>query len=552
MELYTAGLLGTIGYMLTKSSPKKNNNQKEKYISRNEKPSVDSIYTGKHFNKTLEDTIRKTSKAYERGVKDDKTVLTNEKQMETDNTVYSRLANVKMNKDEFKHNNMVPFFGSKITQNVDLDNSNSQNLLERYTGTNKFYKKKKEVEHFGDIKNNAQNVFGQENTLDFQQKRYVESTYVKNYLPFEQIKVGPGLNQGYESKPSGGFQQMNKRDFEMPKSVDELRVKTNPKLTFEGRTVDGQKELLPGDIGEVCKNRVDTVYEQTEDMYLKSGNSANNKETQRPCVNLKQTHRSDTMLKTHDTNVTSVVKSITAPLLDIMKLNRKEYTIMNARPMGNFQNTNPSKLTIYDPNDIARTTIKETTIHDTSVSNIKGNLGVEKTTIYDPDDIAKTTMRETTEDAKRYGNMGNIQSADAYKSIDVQMKDTDRQYTSDNQYYGGGDSSNKKQMLYSDKYNATINEVRDILLKERKPTKTSVKIFNQIDNMNINYKKLESDHRATRDTLNYGRIVNEIPSIENMNNNIKTKPVYRNDNRNSPDILSSLKSNPYAKPLNVF
>ena len=61
MELYTAGLLGTIGYLLSKnqdnSKTVSNFKDKEHNISRNEKPSVDSVYSGKHFNKTIEDTI---------------------------------------------------------------------------------------------------------------------------------------------------------------------------------------------------------------------------------------------------------------------------------------------------------------------------------------------------------------------------------------------------------------------------------------------------------------------------------------------------------------
>ena len=46
-----------------------------------------------------------------------------------------------MNEEQFKHNNMVPFFGSKITQNIDMDNF-AQDRLDRYTGENRFYRKK--------------------------------------------------------------------------------------------------------------------------------------------------------------------------------------------------------------------------------------------------------------------------------------------------------------------------------------------------------------------------------------------------------------------------
>ena len=37
---------------------------------------------------------------------------------------------------------------------------------------------------------------------------------------------------------------------------------------------------------------------------------------------------------------------------------------------GNFSTTIPNKLTVYDPNDIARTTIKETTIHNEHDGNL--------------------------------------------------------------------------------------------------------------------------------------------------------------------------------------
>ena len=556
MELFTAGALGTIGYLFSQNEKYTSKNTNENLINKNEKPVVDHVYSGKQFNKTQEDIIRKANKKYNESLKpyENKVIPNNMKHVKTDKHIHSRLADVDMAPNDFKHNNMVPFFGSKMTQ-VNVDNNRMQSKLDTFTGTGNFYKKKKEVENFADIKQNVNNIAGQENTLEFQKTRYVGSTYVTNYLPFQQEKVGPGLNQGYGTDPTGGFQQIDTRKFELPKNVDELRQGSNPKSTYEGRVVDGQKEVLPGDIGEVYKNRVESTYEQTEDMYLKSGNSANSKETQRPCVNLKQTNRSDLTVKTHQSNLTSAVKSITAPLLDIMRVNKKEYTVMHGRPMGNLQNTNPSKMTIYDPNDVARTTIKETLIHDARVGNIKGNYGIEKNIIYDPNDVARTTMRETTESKGKTGNVGNVQNSDAYKNIKVDMRTTDRQLTSDNQYYGVGDSAADKQMLYDDKYNATINEVRDILLKERKPTKTSVKLYNEIDHthLNPNKSKLECDQHNTRQTGNLGRVMNEIPTTDRINIT-KDKPVYRNDasDRISPDILAAFNNNPYSQPLNSF
>jgi len=544
--VYISGLLATFGYLISKDNSNKENLNKLK-INENEKPSVNNLYETNHYNDVSTEVIKKSNEMYHKSLEDKNVIAHNKKEIETDRNIHSRLADFDFSKDEFKHNNMVPFFGGKITQNVKLDDGD--NKLERFTGTDKFWQPKRETENFAsDLNKNSQNVFGKEVTLDFERSRYVNDRFVNNTLPFEQIKVGPGLDNGYTSTPSGGIQQANKREYELPKNIDELRYDTNPKETYEGRVIDGQKASLPGEIGEVCKNRVETTFEQTPDMYLQTGDTANRtKETQRPCVDLKETNRSTTTLKGYDSNVQSVVKSITAPLLDTMKLSKKQYTTMHARPQGNFQNTNPAKMTIYDPNDVARTTIKETTIHDTRTGNLKGET---KTIAYNPDDIARPTLRQATEKDSRLGHVG-FQSADAYKVVKTEAPVTDRALTSDNQYYGVGDSKDEKQMSYDDKYNATINEVRDILFKNRKPTKEGKKVFNEIDNMNVNHKKLESDNVIQRDNMNYGRITNEIYTKSNINTT-QDRNEYKNDYHFNPEILAPLKNNPYNKSISAF
>tara|TARA_B110000259_G_scaffold187915_1_gene243984 strand:- start:5 stop:1648 length:1644 start_codon:yes stop_codon:yes gene_type:complete len=544
--VYISGLLATFGYLISKDNSNKENLNKLK-INENEKPSVNNLYETNHYNDVSTEVIKKSNEMYHKSLEDKNVIAHNKKEIETDRNIHSRLADFDFSKDEFKHNNMVPFFGGKITQNVNLDDGD--NKLERFTGTDKFWQPKRETENFAsDLNKNSQNVFGKEVTLDFERSRYVNDRFVNNTLPFEQIKVGPGLDNGYTSTPSGGIQQANKREYELPKNIDELRYDTNPKETYKGRVIDGQKASLPGEIGEVCKNRVETTFEQTPDMYLQTGDTANRtKEKQRPCVDLKETNRSTTTLKGYDSNVQSVVKSITAPLLDTMKLSKKQYTTMHARPQGNFQNTNPAKMTIYDPNDVARTTIKETTIHDTRTGNLKGET---KTIAYNPDDIARPTLRQATEKDSRLGHVG-FQSADAYKVVKTEAPVTDRALTSDNQYYGVGDSKDEKQMSYDDKYNATINEVRDILFKNRKPTKEGKKVFNEIDNMNVNHKKLESDNVIQRDNMNYGRITNEIYTKSNINTT-QDRNEYKNDYHFNPEILAPLKNNPYNKSISAF
>ena len=47
----------------------------------------------------------------------------------------------------------------------------------------------------------------------FIQSRMNPSRNISNAKPWEEIRVGPGLNKGYTNKPSGGFGQNDTRDY---------------------------------------------------------------------------------------------------------------------------------------------------------------------------------------------------------------------------------------------------------------------------------------------------------------------------------------------------
>ena len=53
-----------------------------------------------------------------------------------------------------------------------------------------------------------------------------------NVTLWDQEKVTPGLNLDYNSNDNMGFNSsMSAREIWQPKSVDELRVETNPKIS---------------------------------------------------------------------------------------------------------------------------------------------------------------------------------------------------------------------------------------------------------------------------------------------------------------------------------
>ena len=468
---------------------------------------------------------------------------------------YSALTDTKI--AEFTHNNMTPFFGGSIKQNMDEEMNNT--LLEKYTGVDNTIRcKKNEQASFSDLKQNHYDHSPTAN--DIGRDRIEQSVFFNNVLPAEQIRVGVGSKESDSSKPSGGFQQDAFRDFDIYKNIDDLRVISNPKTTFESRTVDGIKEKLGGEVGEVRKNRVDRFYEKTEaDLFKTTG--AVTKSVKRPCVDLKNTSRVETTkeitgapfinlgtkqvgdvrtttkpqhgsygvnrnkftqinkgdtddygrknilvytnerdvttTKTYEGNLSTYVKSMISPVLDKFRRTNKEMMIKSAREFGPMQTNvkkqtiyNPNsvakptlketlihdthtgnmnahkKNTIYDPNDVARTTIKETMIHDNHSGQIKTSSnkhivydpsevarktvretldnndntvnikGNVKQTVYDPNNIAKTTIKETTVENDGIGNISGLETGDGYLSTHFSAPITNKQITSDNEYIG--------------------------------------------------------------------------------------------------------------------
>lgn len=154
------------------------------------------------------------------------------------------------------HNNEVPFFGARVTQSMYSGATNG--ILDNHSGAGKEYFQKREVLSFFDAKPGTGNPFGNQVETDFEQSRMVSGQNMKNVFPIEQVQVGPGANDGYTNIPKGGFQQDQLRDYAAPKTTDELRVVTKPKLSYEPPVIPGANQVtMPGIQAEVKKNRPD-------------------------------------------------------------------------------------------------------------------------------------------------------------------------------------------------------------------------------------------------------------------------------------------------------
>jgi hypothetical protein len=346
----------------------------------------------------------------------------------------------------FSHNNMTPFLKKNVTQNTNVEN---MSMLDNLTGNNSLKKGKQEIQcMFKPQMNSGGNICGMKNNDDFFKSRIELSEVANNFFPIEKIRVGPGLNQGFGSESSGGFHQADTLEYAKPRSLDELRSKINQKETYFEIPVKGHLKGPDrrGEIAPMAKQRPDTVFEQTEDMWIKT-TGANTKDTLRPAQNIRPTVRQESHIeykgniakndlnqgikddygkskiilynnerettenKTVITNVTSIIKAIVSPIMDALKYTNKEYTVEATRGVGNPSIQIPSKATLYDPvNHIMKTTVKETTIHDNEAGNLTGN----KETYSALTDTAKTTVKETTLHDNEPGNLtGNKETYSA-------------------------------------------------------------------------------------------------------------------------------------------
>ncbi len=533
------------------------------------------------------------------------------------------------------HNNMVPFFGGRMKQNMSQDNILSDNKLDLFTGQMKLNKPKEEVEPFFQPVKDLTYITGSVEQRDL--SRYNPSNLGKanNELPFEQIQVGRGLNDGYTDKPSGGFHQTLRI---LPTRPEDYRI--DPVFEQEGRIIKGKlidKRPLQK---QVHKNKQSLLVENKngERNFTTVGVIKGRK--MRPTINLKTTGRAqsgqiigagynkNTGAKIRaKVKLTNRQKLKAEPFRNLVKIGelvddygkegyhetkptqrslrsdqlkgnahtsiqlksklhnindpkktRKQTTIDNVHKTMNTRPEHTKHIT-YDPNDVAKTTVKETTL----IENYKNNINmpnkkhitsdptditrttVKETTLaenyiggmskenkkhitYDPNDVAKTTVKETTLAENYIGGMSKENKKHiAYDPQDI-AKPTNKHELSNNEYMGGANSKSKKMKTYDAVYNADLNINKEQIAKGRKPTKSCVKLFNSTQNIQVN--KLEEDRvnqRAQSKSSNFGDLFNNTFNITSVKNELPL-----NDKRLDSKTLDGLKQNPLALRKPIF
>ena len=184
--------------------------------------------------------------------------------------VYSLSGNY-MDTTEFKHNNMVPFNGGKPKGQI-YNNNNAETILDNYIGSGSQTIKKIEQAPLFKPQDNIQWAYGAPNMSDFMQSRVNPALKNNMVKPFESVHVGPGLGKGFTSEGSGGFNSgMEDRDAWLDKTVDQLRVATNPKLEYTLDNLQGPAQSNIKNVGiqgKVEKYRPDGFFINSQDRWL--------------------------------------------------------------------------------------------------------------------------------------------------------------------------------------------------------------------------------------------------------------------------------------------
>ena len=482
-----------------------------------------------------------------------------------------------IDKQNFKHNNMVPFFGSK-TRGATADSNLAEAILDNKQGTGSQHFKKQETGPLFVPEEQMNWQHGVPNNSDFIQSRMNLPNKMNNVTLWDQQQVGPGLNLGYTTEGSGGLNAgLEGRETHLPRTVNELRMEGNPKTNLQYNNPQGpamNKIQNLGIHGKIEKHLPDKFYESGPERWFTT-TGLEKRETSRSENILKNENREDTSLEYYGSGRTNSGQatyvdgeyedskrqqlgslSIKNPSLKGQnKANANDYCINSYDNLPNNRSTTQHQLemggvqgvvkALMAPlNDILRPTRKENV-----VGNLRENGNVQADSlgnyVVNPNSKTKTTIREMTGD--RMGmNYLNIQKqhADGYMS-NKQTPIANQRDTTSSSYVGGGNSQISAMKNNNIKHFGVDNPNKSY---EARINQGGTQMFNS--NVNIDINKNDSDRNNNRLWVPTNAPAN-VPSQEFRGNQQSVPVSYPNqcNDRLDPSLLNAFKNNPYTQSL---
>ncbi len=470
------------------------------------------------------------------------------------------MAGRRVKTSEFVSDNMVPYFGKTKAVGPEIGSDAADTKMDMYTGAGSMQTNKVEMAPLFKPESHTQWINGAPNQTDFYRSRVNESMY-NNVSPFQAERVAPGLNKGYTGTTTGGYNSgMEARETWLDKTVDQLRVETKPKVSFnldghQGPPMSGVKNI--GIEGETQKKLPDKFYVNTPDRYMTTvvnempalralqpdptihrattskpyaGPAGNNVQSQPQKGLARLDHRQQlpgpsvapaqgfsqrnggaeqkayTMYTNNRTTTDplpyggaqSLISAIAAPITDILRPTRKE-NVVGAKRIGN-------------PGGSVRPPVMNETVATT----------VKETTLYSPYSA---------------GSRPHLPAADGYQNTAVMVPETNR--STSVSYAGAGSSMFPEPTVRVQ--NGAVYSTRGVNV-EREPN-GNTNMFNN----EIRLTKTVDRDNATSYTGMPTSLFSPPPTV----NFTETRPLqqYEQYDRNTADLLDAFRQNPFTHSL---
>lgn len=512
--------------------------------------------------------------------------------------VTSELTGKKVSSNDFKHNNMVPFFGGRVKQNVAAQSNSG--ILDTFTGSGVTQIKKKEVETmFNTARTPYGSPYGLENSSDFVQSRINDPRNRAGERPFEPVHVGPGVNEGFAATGKGGFQQLevNQYMIDNVRRTDDLRTLDNPKMTYKQPVVPGKHFIAAAaeNSGEVRKYHPDRYYinEDGKRLFVTTGDVL--KETTRPIQVMKHVTRPETSSENigpaaavefgesyvtgsyrspmaqqyggagyRNADMTSYTTANTdAPENDYgrsgYEVRPNERNATSERNMGlNLVPAEAGALTVHYDDENRPTRRQE------SVGNIRQSgtpvgyaQGAPAITVWDPNDIARTTVREGTINWNWLGQAAPAADGatrlKVYDPDDIARPTQKSQISEKSEYYGASNSVNKDFTSHDSAYNMRTNPNKEQIAAGRNPLHGNGGALAIFDGeIHQTTRRLDADVVNDRTTA-VNRVVG-LPTGVGDIGEVRPRVPLKLDvsmERNTREVVASVNSNPLMATQNL-
>jgi len=496
---------------------------------------------------------------------------------------FKSLTGETVQKSDFKHNNMAPFFGGRIrgsTQNPNI----SETVLDNMSGTGSQQIKKQEQAPLFAPQKDIRYANGAPNMSDFYQSRVMPGSKMANVKLWDEQKVAPGLDAGYTTQGQLGFNSgMAARDKWVDRNVDQLRVATNPKLTFglanhEGPAYNFIKAPATQETqGKVEKYLPDTYFINTPDRWLTT-TGLEKGQTSRAIQVDRAVNRATTSMQYFgaDSNPDGTKMYTPGEYEQPKRPQLEANPISNCNAVGNgsarvtdygadgyknvANNRSTTNTSYFGVNGFLRAAVAPLmdVLRPSRKENVIGNINptgnvqqhVSGLPVYNPADRAPTTMRETTEGKLDMTHLNVEGQKDGAYTVAVQQPVEQERDTTSCQYYGDG-GMNSGVALYNAAYNQRNNVNKTYV---NRPNQGGMSLLNADENIHID--KKDSDRNNNRLWVRNGNpgVNGSIPSMETYGK-INVPQYYDNCincDRIQPDILNAFKENPYTQSLSSY